>query len=1156
MMRCFALMTADGDTPPPPEKKKRRRGRKRLIALGLFIAGLVWLNGPGWRWIGEVVAQKALEGSGLTADFELKGTLLGGIKVEKLSISGGPIRKLEIGSVDPRYQLKKIIRGDLDGLAVDKLDLVLDLAADPLPSRGKPKEEKSQDLSATVTKVRSIILPLDLSAAGLRIQVVRGEEHVAVLNSSNFSHAPGSEEFFLAFGEIAIGAGYAFAAQESKIVWQEDRILLDRFDVTPRMGIRDVRVEIPSSGKLVASALIQVEDSRIVLASDRSSATVKLEGEPLVVQEAVKNFALEIPAGATVRKLEIAAQGLDLTPDQWQATASAELGGMKYEDWEAETLTLDVTKDGSQGTVNWSLAALDSSLTGNASLRWRDLAAGQWADFEATAKASLPQVTPLFAVLKEKYSIAPKEAPPLPGSSLNLDATIDSSAAGIRSVDAKLRLSPENNVAASLAIDAKWTPPDGKIAGKLDSEGHRATYALDLTAKNYEGTAVLEGFRPERIAAWAATFGVTLPTGMNASGTWQGSGDFGPQPHRGNFDITSFEWVRKDTPPLIIRTKGNYNWPQEVVLDQLTAITEGQTINASASFANQVLKIPRIEWKDGDTRLIGGQAEIPVPKEMKTARDFLKQETPLNLFLESEWIDHTRLAAWLPEKKSPLASGSGRVRLVVAGTPAAPKIDLDLDLKDVSVPDQPDVPVTDATVTLDGADGTLALNGQIKPTGYAPVVLTGKTAFKPGEWAENPGSVLDEKLEARATIPRLDLATFSKFVPNAEKLAGTLEGHVTASGTIGKPDLGGELNLSKGEFSLKDSPAPPVTNANAQVRLQGKEVRLQTLSLDTAGGTLTGTGVVGLADAKKPTFDLSLKGTALPLKRDESMIIRADANLALRGDLQQAGISGTVDIVDSLFYRDFEILPVRVPFTAPSRPKLPSIDPEEKSAELPAPFANWTLDVLVRTRDPLLIRGNLAKGEAVANVRFGGTLANIQPQGSAILSKVEAKLPFSTLKVDNGAATFTPAGGLNPELNIRGTSNIGRYEVNVFFYGPVNAPKTALTSDPPLPESEIMTLLATGTTSDGLEDGQAASMKAAQLILEEWRKGRLPFGEQVAKVLEVINRVDVRIGEDDPLTGKRLNSATIEVTEKIYISGSVDKQSNTRVLGAFVLRFK
>ena len=101
-----------------------------------------------------------------------------------------------------------------------------------------------------------------------------------------------------------------------------------------------------------------------------------------------------------------------------------------------------------------------------------------------------------------------------------------------------------------------------------------------------------------------------------------------------------------------------------------------------------------------------------------------------------------------------------------------------------------------------------------------------------------------------------------------------------------------------------------------------------------------------------------------------------------------------------------------------------------------------------------------------------------------------------------------------------------------------------------------MTLLATGTTSDGLEDGQAATMKAAQLFIEEWRRGRLPFGEQLSKALALLNNVDVRVGEDDPLTGKRLNSATIEVTERIVVSGSVDKESNTRVLGAFVLRFK
>jgi autotransporter translocation and assembly factor TamB len=319
---------------------------------------------------------------------------------------------------------------------------------------------------------------------------------------------------------------------------------------------------------------------------------------------------------------------------------------------------------------------------------------------------------------------------------------------------------------------------------------------------------------------------------------------------------------------------------------------------------------------------------------------------------------------------------------------------------------------------------------------------------------------------------------------------------------------------------------------------------------------LSARGRAGLEDPANPTLDFSARANALPLKRDESMIVRADADLALRGNLRQSAISGSVELVDSLFYRDFELLPVRVPFTAPARPRLPAIDPDEKAAQIPAPFADWTLDVRVRTRDPLLIRGNLARGSAVADLRVGGSLGKIEPLGSATLSDVTARLPFSTLKVDNGKLNFTPAGGLNPELDIRGHSNVGRYDVNVFFYGPVDAPKTALTSDPPLPESEIMTLLATGTTSDGLEDGQAATMKAAQLFIEEWRRGRLPFGEQLSKALVLLNKVDVRVGEDDPLTGQRLNSATIEITDRIVVSGSVDREGNTRVLGAFVLRFK
>ncbi len=1155
-------MSREPEEPGPPEKKKRKRRRWRKVLLVLVVllaAFLTWLNGPGWRWLGKIGIEQALEKSNMKAEFTLSGTLLGGAKVEKLSLHGGAIRSLEIDAVEPLYKVSRVLKGDwnavLQGVKVQKINAVIDLAAAPPKDPSEPEKPFDPDVLAnSLRKARKFLLPLDLGAADLSVKLVRGPETLMTLDSSDFGHVPGSDDFRLQFGTLAAGPGYALAAQDSMITWKEDSMFLNRFDFSPRVGINDLLVGMPLSGGMSANGVIRIEDSRLVLEGTTTTGKVRMEGAPLPLHEAAKNFAFGLPAEATLKSLEGDFTDFHKPPLQWVANVKAELTDIRYEDWQVSRASYQINKTGDTAKLGFSVTALDSTLNGDAELRWRDLAHGTWTDFESTAKLKVPQVSPLFAALNRRFNFAPEDASPLPASALSLDLKADMGPEKIRSASGTWLLSPEKD-APSLAGDVSWTP-EGKVGGTLGTEGLRANYALDLTAKTYEAKATLEGFRPERLTPWTQAMKVELPTGMNTTGSWQGSGAFGPEPHRGTFDIPSFEWVRKDTPPLILRTKGDYRWPQEVNLESLTAIAEGQTITAQASLANRVLKIPKIEWKDGETKLVSGQAEIPVPEKPGDVKGFLKQTEPINVFLESEWIDNARLAAWMPEKKSPLADGRGRIHLVVTGSPAQPKLDFETELKGLRVPDQPDVPVTDVALSLDGKEGNLALAGEIRPAGYPPVKLGGKMPFRPGVWAEDPDSVLEEKFEARADIPRLQLATFQKMVPAATKLGGTLEGYAGANGTLRKPDLNGELRLAGGELTLKDSDLPPITAGNALVRLRGKEVRVESLGVDLASGTVRGSGTVGLEDTKKPTFNLSIKGTALPLKRDESMIVRADADLALRGDLQAATISGTVDIVDSLYYKDVELLPVRMPFTAPSRPTLPAIEPDEKASQMPEPFRNWALDVRVRTRDPLLIRGNLATGTVVANIRFGGTLGNIQPEGNATIGEVTARLPFSTLKVDNGAVVFTPAGGLTPELNIRGTSTVGRYDVSLYFYGPVSAPKTALTSDPPLPESEIMTLLATGTTSDGLEGGQAAGLKAAQLLVEEWRRGRLPFAEQLAKVLAVLNRVDVRINEDDPLSGKRLNSATVEVTDRIYVSGSMDKEGNTRVLGAFVIKFK
>ncbi len=80
-----------------------------------------------------------------------------------------------------------------------------------------------------------------------------------------------------------------------------------------------------------------------------------------------------------------------------------------------------------------------------------------------------------------------------------------------------------------------------------------------------------------------------------------------------------------------------------------------------------------------------------------------------------------------------------------------------------------------------------------------------------------------------------------------------------------------------------------------------------------------------------------------------------------------------------------------------------------------------------------------------------------------------------------------------PQLNIQATSTLQDYNINVFIYGPRKDPKTVMSSEPPLPQEDIVALLATGR--DHVEPRAAAT---------RWLDGRRCSGAAaLSQVLQV-----------------------------------------------------
>nr|MCU0751106.1 translocation/assembly module TamB [Akkermansiaceae bacterium] len=451
----------------------------------------------------------------------------------------------------------------------------------------------------------------------------------------------------------------------------------------------------------------------------------------------------------------------------------------------------------------------------------------------------------------------------------------------------------------------------------------------------------------------------------------------------------------------------------------------------------------------------------------------------------------------------------------------------------------------------------LAVVGSVVTPDFQPAVINASMPFRPAEWAEKPDLIKTEKLTARVDLPRIDLSRFASLVPPARRIGGVLTGNVEVAGDVGAPAIKGVLELSGGVIEMKDQNIPAITGLGLAVDLGLEKITLRDLKGSIAGGSIGGGGSLTLDGGKPGALDIRITGNHLPVVRNDSLIVRGNADIRVSGPWATATVSGDLGVIDSLFYRDIEILPIGTPFTGPSAAALPKLDaPSNPAQSVPEPFRNWTLNLRAKTENSFLIRGNIASGRIDGDIRIGGTIGKPAPNGDVRITNLRASLPFSTLTVKSGFVRFTPATGLDPILEIRGTAEPRPYRVNAYVYGRASNPQLVLTSNPPLPENEIMTLLATGTTTTGLEDPQMASTRAMQLLAEELRRGRFAVGRQLRPLLGLLDRVDFSIAEADPYTSESFSTATLAITDRWYVSAGLGEEGDSRVLAIWRFSFR
>ena len=631
---------------------------------------------------------------------------------------------------------------------------------------------------------------------------------------------------------------------------------------------------------------------------------------------------------------------------------------------------------------------------------------------------------------------------------------------------------------------------------------------------------------------------------------WEGNGDGEIAKSSGSLKLVLEKGRYGNTQSLRANIDASYS-PEGLDVPIIFFASGNSDFQAVARAKGETLEITKIQLDQGQARFASGYVSFPlVWKNLGTNAAAIPSSGKVFATIQSENLDLKKLFSDIGIK--PGTSGTLNARLDADGTIGDLNASLKVQMRDLRSDRWPKMEPATFELNAQAVHDRLTMLGKLQQARIQPLELNADIPFDIPKIARVGKLPDDTPITAKARLPRSSVNFVRQFVPALEQLDGNLGLDVDVSGTIGKPVFSGAGDMTVNVARFTNATLPALTNFSARLSFAQNALSLERFGGDLAGGPFTVSGRVTFPKLTEPTLDLQLKANSVLVARNDTLTARADADMTVKGPFATATVSGNVAMTNSHILKNIDLIPIGLP--GRPAPEPPSERPQISFPD--PPLRDWKFDVAIKTKDPVLIRGNLATGAAIADIKLTGTGLRPELQGTVRLENVEATLPFSRLEVSQGFLYFDPGDSMNPRLELRGTSVIRDYTVRVYVYGTMLAPEAIFTSEPPLPQEEIISLIATGATRQELSGrGNVLAGRAAMLLVQQLYRKVFKKGEPTQNN-EFFNRLDLDVGAVDPRTGRQQVSARFKISDQFVFVGDVGVGGDYRGMLKYLIRFR
>lgn len=461
------------------------------------------------------------------------------------------------------------------------------------------------------------------------------------------------------------------------------------------------------------------------------------------------------------------------------------------------------------------------------------------------------------------------------------------------------------------------------------------------------------------------------------------------------------------------------------------------------------------------------------------------------------------------------------------------------------------------------ADGKTSVDGTIGAKGAGTIRVNGTVPLA--------GDGLD--LAAKGNV---NIGIADRFLAaSGRRVAGSAAIDLKIGGSLQQPRLDGSATVNGASYSdlllgIR------YTNIAARIAARGDDVRIERFSATTPnGGTINARGSVAIDPAAGFPGDIKISARRAKLIENDIYSLVANAAVSLSGPLaRDPSISGTIDVVSL----DVTV-PERLPTTLSPIPGTVHVAPPPQAAARlaaaarararasRAPAFDATLDLTITAPSRVFVRGRGLDAELGGDLRLRGRLSDPQTVGSFELRRGRMSIAGTRLDFTEGHIVFT--GDLTPDLDFKAQTQAGDVTAIIAVSGPAREPQFTFSSQPDLPQDEVLSRILFSKASGGLSAIQA--LQLAQVAAQFSGGGGPDVFERVRKSLGV-DSLDVSVGSSgSPTVGisrsinRRLSvgvktgaeagdsgvSVDFDVTRHLRLKGEADANGGT-ALGAGV----